>query len=538
MAASPLLDGTRLLAWARHAADELDRRRVEINALNVFPVPDADTGSNMAHTMAAAVEEAEALGPGAGAEEVAEALAVGAVRGARGNSGVVLSQVMRGVAQSIAEDATEGVMVAEALGSAVGFVDRAIADPVEGTVVTVLRAAAAEAREVVEEADDPAALSLTDVAVPATDAALVALARTPSQLPALREAGVVDAGGAGLVVLLETLVGETAPAAPGLAGEQAGEAAPGPAREAAPKDVDTHGLGGDVALEVLFSFEGDLDALETALAPLGDSLIVARLNETTGRVHIHSHEAGRVVEAAYAAGAVSELRLEALPPATAAPAPATAAPRRLIIAVTPPGSLTTLYAESGAVTVAPGPEVISDMLAAIKHSQSDEIIVLPNGLLSSDNLAAVEKATRAMEQTITLLPTVRLVSGIAALSVYDETQPLATAAFTMSEAAGEMRTAVAVRAEKGALTQGGAVGKGDVVVTARGETLLIADRPADAVERACRRLLEHGGEQVTILFDSAELSAAELEELASALRVEVMVYPADGLEACAEIGVE
>lgn len=526
MAASPLLDGTRLLAWARHAADELDRRRVEINSLNVFPVPDADTGSNMAHTMAAAVEEAEALGPGAGAEEVAEALAVGAVRGARGNSGVVLSQVMRGVAQSIAEDASEGVMVAEALGSAVGYVDRAIADPVEGTVVTVLRAAAAEAREVVEEADDPAALSLTDVAVPATDAARVALARTPSQLPALREAGVVDAGGAGLVVLLETLVGETAPAAPG------------PAREAAPKDVDTHGLGGDVALEVLFSFEGDLDALETALAPLGDSLMVARLNETAGRVHIHSHEAGRVVEAAYAAGAVSELRLEALPPATAAPAPATAAPRRLIIAVTPPGSLTTLYAESGAVTVAPGPEVISDMLAAIKHSQSDEIIVLPNGLLSSDNLAAVEKATRAMEQTITLLPTVRLVSGIAALSVYDETQPLATAAFTMSEAAGEMRTAVAVRAEKGALTQGGAVGKGDVVVTARGETLLIADRPADAVERACRRLLEHGGEQVTILFDSAELSAAELEELASALRVEVMVYPADGLEACAEIGVE
>ena len=144
MAASPLLDGTRLLAWARHAADELDRRRVEINSLNVFPVPDADTGSNMAHTMAAAVEEAEALGPGAGAEEVAEALAVGAVRGARGNSGVVLSQVMRGVAQSIAEDASEGVMVAEALGSAVGFVDRAIADPVEGTVVTVLRAAAAE----------------------------------------------------------------------------------------------------------------------------------------------------------------------------------------------------------------------------------------------------------------------------------------------------------------------------------------------------------------------------------------------------------
>ena len=132
----------------------------------------------------------------------------------------------------------------------------------------------------------------------------------------------------------------------------------------------------------------------------------------------------------------------------------------------------------------------------------------------------------------------RLVSGIAALSVHDPAQPLATAAFTMSEAAGEMRTALAFRAEKGALTVGGAVAKGDVVVTSRGEHLLIADEPMEAVERACRRLLEHGGEQVSVLFDPSELRADALEELAGKLGVDVMVYPADGLQACAEIGVE
>ncbi|WP_311389328.1 DAK2 domain-containing protein [Corynebacterium haemomassiliense] len=510
MSASPLSNGARLFAWARRALSELERKRAEINELNVFPVPDGDTGSNMAHTMAAAVEAASELPEGAGLTEVAEALAVGAVRGARGNSGVVLSQILRGFAQAADNGATEGEMLAVALTNAVGFVDRAIAEPVEGTIITVLRAAADAARP-------NAHLPLVDVASAATAAAQDALRLTQTQLPALREAGVVDAGGAGLVTVLGTLTVER---------EGEGE----------PEDVDrqtsqTHGTQGE--LEVMFSFRGDLDALKGELAGLGDSLIVAPLNDAEATVHIHSRDAGKVIETAFAAGEVTDLRLEVL-----ASAVAVVTPERLIIAVTPPGSVTSLYAASGAATVVPGPNVAADMLDAITRSGSNEVIVLPNGQLSSSELAAVENAARAVEQSITILPTVRLVSGIAALSVHDPAQPLATAAFTMSEAAGEMRTALAFRAEKGALTLGGAVAKGDVVVTSRGEHLLIADEPMDAVERACRRLLEHGGEQVSILFDPSELRADALEELAGKLGVDVMVYPADGLQACAEIGVE
>ena len=510
MSASPLSDGARLLAWARRASGELERKRAEINELNVFPVPDGDTGSNMAHTMAAAVEAAAELPDGAGLTEVAEALAVGAVRGARGNSGVVLSQILRGFAQAASYGATEGEMLAVALTNAVGFVDRAIAEPVEGTIITVLRAAADAARP-------NAHLPLVDVAAAATAGAQDALRLTQTQLPALHEAGVVDAGGAGLVAVLGTLTVE---------GEGKGS----------PEDVDrqmseTHGTQGE--LEVMFSFRGDLDALKDELAGLGDSLIVAPLNDSEATVHIHSRNAGKVIETAFSAGEVSDLRLEVL--TSAVPA---GAPERLIIAVTPPGSVTSLYAASGAVTVVPGPNVAADMLDAITRSGSNEVIVLPNGQLSNSELAAVENAARAVEQSITILPTVRLVSGIAALSVHDPAQPLATAAFTMSEAAGEMRTALAFRAEKGALTVGGAVAKGDVVVTSRGEHLLIADEPMEAVERACRRLLEHGGEQVSVLFDPSELRADALEELAGKLGVDVMVYPADGLQACAEIGVE
>ena len=510
MSASPLSNGARLLAWARRALSELERKRAEINELNVFPVPDGDTGSNMAHTMAAAVDAAAELPDSAGLTEVAEALAVGAVRGARGNSGVVLSQILRGFAQAASYGATEGEMLAVALTNAVGFVDRAIAEPVEGTIITVLRAAADAARP-------NAHLPLVDVASAATAAAQDALRLTQTQLPVLREAGVVDAGGAGLVAVLNTLTAEA---------DGAGE----------PEDVDkhmpeTHGTQGE--LEVMFSFRGDLEALKGELAGLGDSLIVAPLNEGEATVHIHSRDAGAVIEAAFALGEVADLRLEVLTSAVAA-----GAPERLIIAVTPPGSVTSLYAASGAVTVVPGPNVAADMLDAITRSGSNEVIVLPNGQLSNSELAEVENAARAVEQSITILPTVRLVSGIAALSVHDPAQPLATAAFAMSEAAGEMRTALAFRAEKGALTLGGAVARGDVVVTSRGEHMLIADEPMEAVERACRRLLEHGGEQVSILFDPNELRADALEELAGKLGVDVMVYPADGLQACAEIGVE
>lgn len=557
MVTPPGFDGSRLRSWAQRAATELDRRRVEINELNVFPVPDADTGSNMAHTMLAAVTATEDLPADASASQVAEALAQGAIRGARGNSGVVLSQVIRGLAQAMVDETAGGVVVADSLAAAVRFADRAIADPVEGTVITVLRAAAVAAEEAVAQ-DVSGAPQINAVAQAATDAARTALANTPSQLAALREAGVVDAGGTGLVILLEALVDEVAdpattnsphsaatraPSTPAHdaqagAGPGAGGALP-PAADVLLGMHDDGGEGGvekhgaPAHLEVMFYFAGDLDTLETQLSALGDSLIIARATDTEATVHIHSTRAGAVIEAAFAAGAVSDLRLEVLPAE-----PVTDTPGRTIIAVTPPGSLTELYTQAGATTVAPGEDVVAGILAAIRRSGAQEVILLPNGLLDSRNLAAVEKATRAFEQSITLLPTVRLVSGIAALTVHDAAQPLATAAFTMSEAAGEMRTAVAYRASKAGLIQGGPVGKGDIIVTAHRETVLIAETPEEALIGACTRLLAHGGEQVTVLYDPLVITAEHLASLDDALSVDVVVYPADGLGAVAEIGVE
>lgn len=279
-------DGPRLHSWASRAVAELSAQRDAINALNVFPVPDSDTGSNMTHTMQAALAEVETL-PAARRGDIAEvtkALAVGSVRGARGNSGVVLSQVLRGLSEAAVHERVDASVLTRTLEIAVTLVNRAIADPVEGTVVTVLRAAAVAARQAVDEGAD-----LRSTAAAAVDAARVALAQTPSQLEVLREAGVVDAGGAGLVILLETLSAEI-------------EGAPSKEAFVAWSDsVDgefpvSHGSPGE--LEVMFYFQGDLDALAAAIGPLGDSLLIARAEEEAGTVHFHTPDAGAVIEAA------------------------------------------------------------------------------------------------------------------------------------------------------------------------------------------------------------------------------------------------
>jgi len=483
------LDGHRLHDWARRAVGELSARRAEINSLNVFPVPDADTGSNMTHTMEAALAEVDKLTDTADVSRVAQALATGSVRGARGNSGLVLSQVLRAIAGHTTEAAIDGHAIADALATAVQLVDRAIADPVEGTIITVLRASAVAAGTAAQAEGD-----LHGVVTAAVVAARTALAKTPSQLEVLREAGVVDAGGTGFVVLMEALLAEIH-----------GETTPSPVI------AESHGRPAE--LEVMFFFVGDLDALQAELHPLGDSLVIARADETSGSVHIHSRDAGTVIETAYAAGTVSDLHLEVLPDA-----PTVDAPRRIVIAVTPAGTIADLYGQSGAVVVTPGADsrdLVSEILSRVRSSSAQELILLPNGLLDHRQLVAVERATHAFEQAITIVPTRRLVSGLAALSVHNPEAPLSVAAYNMSDAAAAMRT--------------GIVRDSDVAGTGTTGSSL-----EDATEAACRPLVGDGAEQVILLTEEE----IDVDTLSAALDLDVMVFPAGGMGHLVEIGVE
>lgn len=382
------LDSTGLYGWATRAVGELNQRRAEINALNVFPVPDSDTGSNMAHTMEAALAEADKGG------DVAAALALGSVRGARGNSGMVLSQVLRAVADSTSDSLVDAPIFAQAMDLAVELVDRAIAEPVEGTVISVLRAAAAASRDAVDT-EQP----LHPTVAATVTAARRALRDTPSQLAVLREAGVVDAGGAGLVILLECLLAEIE------------------GTDVANVDMHVPDEQGP-ELEIMFFYHGDLEGLEEELRPMGNSLVIARASDDSGSVHIHSRVAGPVIEKAYALGDVSQLRLEVLPEYVAEIQ--SEQPVRRVVVVVPEGGMSELFSSVGATVLRPG--------TSLDDPSADDIVIT-NGLDIEAGAAQI-------------IDNASFISGLAALSVYEVGHPdTAAMVETMRDVERSMRVA-------------------------------------------------------------------------------------------------
>lgn len=410
------LDARGLRNWAHRAVGELSHRRAEINALNVFPVPDADTGSNMTHTMEAAVAEVDR-----GDGDVAAALAMGAVRGARGNSGMILSQVLRGVSEATVDSTIDGAIFAASLMHAVELVDRAIVKPVEGTVITVLRCAAIKAESIARQPES----SFHAVVSETISAARTALAETPSQLPELRAAGVVDAGGAGLVILLEALLAEI---------------------EGATSHVPEFMPEAATELEVVFFFEGNSAALKEKIASLGTSLVIAQAGEDSASIHIHSTRAGEVIETAYAEGLVSHLRLEALPRTLAQREGTDAGHTRTVYAVVPAGPAAELVRSAGVTVVEPGETI---------HAAGEDI-VLSSGL--------EERETAAHTVSIS-----SLAAGLAAISVYEpDNTDTVSVVESMREAAQSMRVAHPAEETEAAIAQ-----MGRELLAAGGEQVMV-----------------------------------------------------------------
>lgn len=558
------LDSTLLRRWACRAAKELIARRAEINELNVFPVPDSDTGSNMAYTMVAATHAASRLEGDTSAQEMAEALALGAVRGARGNSGVVLSQVLCGIADAARYGSIDGAAIARALRIGARLVLDTISSPVEGTVVTVLRAAALE----VEDGG-----RLIEVATNAAQAAHAALAQTPSQLAVLREAGVVDAGGRGLTVLLDALVAELYHAAG--KEERPLRIPPQQNTETPQSRVGTTSIDvTDGQLEVMWWTKGaDLSRLEKELSTIGSSLAVARASEDSATVHIHcfARHAGKVIENAYAFGKVSDVRVEILPniylkshkqefpvPYSSegeASGPDQRSAKRLVIALCPPGSVADLYASAGAVVVCPGSnepgeDTVTRIARLARHHSASEVIVVPNGMLTRRELASVEQTIHALAQTVSLVPATYLVSGIAALAVHDASQPLAVDTYAMTEAAVGMQictleSITTDRAKRAGSPFDSAPGPFRVRAGRR-TYILDSMHPGDALADVVHRSARRDGERMTVLYEaSIGLSKGDctrLQKIAEAAGYEMTTFAADDLLTVsgllAQVGVE
>ena len=497
------LDAPTLRGWAHTAVADLITHTDEINRLNVFPVADADTGTNMLFTMRSAWAHADAQSPAGDVAQVAGALARGALQGARGNSGVILSQILRGLADvTNAASVDRGGVLAEvdgalfgaALRHAVGLAATSMGEAVPGTIVSVLQAAAGAAEDAA--ADDA---DLAEVVVAAADAAAVSLDKTTGQLDVLAEAGVVDAGGRGLLVLLDamslTLTGHAT---------RRGEYVPSPPRgDAVPSTT-----AAAPQFEVMYLLSGcdaaGVETLRRSLDRLGESVAIAASAGAGGQysVHVHADDAGAAVEAAMAVGTPSRIQITSLTGAGGARPAGGWVSERAVLAIVDGAGAEELFVGEGAHVLRPDadePVRAKQLLHGLVMAGAAQIMVLPNGYVAAEELVAGCTAAIGWGIDVVPVPAASMVQGLAALAVHDAERQAVDDGYTMARAAASARHGSVRLATEEALTWAGMCKPGDGLGIASDEVLIVGESLTAAAAGLIDLFLVAGGELVTVL---------------------------------------
>ena len=523
MTDASVVDGERFKRLVYAGLVWLRQHQEEINALNVFPVPDGDTGTNMVLTMQAAWEEV------AGVDEnnvgkVAHRVAHGALMGARGNSGVILSQIWRGMARHL--DNKEWLTasdLAAALEEGVRTAYKGVIRPVEGTILTVAREAAEEASLAAGRTTD-----LSVVLERAVRRAWDALARTPDLLPVLAEAGVVDAGGQGLCVILEGMMRT-------LRGEVMGESAavattvmgPAFAAEAVPEeeygyDVQFLIVGQNLDVEAI---RRDIDAMGTSTLVVGDSEMV--------KVHVHVPDPGVPLSYAVRLGSLRDVVVEDMQAQyrefvrareQARPAPAMmvsgAPPREVgVVAVVSGDGLEKVFMSLGASAVVPGGQTMNpsteEILRVVESLPTPKVVILPN---NGNIILAARQAQELSQKEVVVVPTRSIPQGVAALLAFNHQAGLEENAETMERAAREVHTGEVTTATRDASLNGVQVRQGQIIGLQDDQLVVSGDTVDEVVEALLDRMGVADLEIVTLYYgagvrqEEAEALAARLQE--------------------------
>ncbi|MBU2662118.1 DAK2 domain-containing protein [Actinoplanes bogorensis] len=527
------LDAAAVRRWCGGGLTALRAHQREIDELNVYPVPDGDTGTNLVLTLTSAHEALESAEQTVEPGSALRRMARGALLGARGNSGVIVSQILRGMADSLTTSvAVRGGELARALRSATEAAYAAVAKPVEGTVLSVVAAAADAAGRL--KSDD-----LVAVARAAALAAAEALARTPQQLPALARAGVVDAGGRGLVVLLEALVEALTPVGadktaltPAAGADMKGADTTGADTTGAdPKDADPKEYGFEVQY-LLDAQAGAVDRLRRELAALGDSLVVVGTGDpgvATWNVHVHvpASGIGPAVEAGVVAGRPHRISVTPLEHSSHVPERRDPIGRGAVVVAAGDG-LTALFEAEGATVVGRNPST-GEMLAAVERSGARCVVLLPNDANThAVAVSAAREAESSGRRRVSVVPTRSPVQALAALAVRDPGRLFADDVIAMAEAAGACRYGEVCTAQRDSLTVAGPCREGDLLGLVDGEVHVIGADLADVSTRLLDRLLGGGGELVTLVLGADAAPGLEATLRAHAARtwpfVEVQCY--------------
>ncbi len=525
--------GQDLKSMFMAATGWLEKSAPDIDALNVFPVPDGDTGTNMLLTMRSSVEEASQI-KNQPVSVTAKALARGALMGARGNSGVILSQIWSGLAEGLADkDTFNGKELAEALEKASEKAYEGLSNPVEGTILTVIKDAAAAAQVHVAEGDDNL-ISTLEVAV---NTARESVANTPTLLPVLKDAGVVDAGGQGLYTILDGalryLNGES---------EQmqfrkpqiivSNVALPTRLPQMVAAEEVPYGYCTEFLLKVKEGEKLSPDKIRKRLNKKGESLIVVG-DEATVRVHIHTLEPGNVVNYATTLGTLHQVSMRNMDEQHQDFMEMQKDRGMVadigIVAVASGEGLGEVLQSLGVASIIPGGQTMNpstkDILKAVDAVPSDKVIILPN---NSNIILTAEQVQSVSDKTIRVVPTETIPQGIASLLAFDYEADLESNVQLMKKALGAVKSIEITRAVRSAQLDGLSIKKKQAIGFLDRALVAVGDSTIDVLDKTLARINLGESEVITIYYGaetdpaSAEKVGADLLEKYPQLQVEVV----------------
>ncbi len=517
------ISGQELREMFAAATGWLEKCAADIDALNVFPVPDGDTGTNMLLTMRSSLEEASSTTDSSGASEVAQAMARGALIGARGNSGVILSQIWNGLAQGIeGKEKIAGGDLVKGLLQASKVAYKGLSNPVEGTILTVMREAAEGAKAHADNSGDDV-VSIWEATV---DAARESVANTPTLLPVLKESGVVDAGGQGLYTIFEGalhhLKGEA---------EQLKLRKPWLVASSVPLAAKApHMVGAGAIPEVPYGYctnfviKGhglDPDKLREKLEKRGQSVIVIG-NNSAVRVHIHTLDPGEIMHYVVSQGTLHEINInnmdeqhreflemqkERMPAVDIA-----------IVAVVVGDGLSNVFTSLGTTAIVPGGQTMNpstkDLLQAVEAVPSEKVIILPNNKNIVLTAGQVQSLTK---KTVKVVPAKTIPQGVAALLAFDYEADLETNVQNMDEAISVVKSIEVTRAIRSTRLGGFDIKKKQAIGFLDGDLVAVSDKPEDVLGEVLARVNLGKAEVITIYY-GADTTPADTEQVVAGIR--------------------
>ncbi len=528
------IDATMFLQMMRAGARSLNNNVETVNALNVFPVPDGDTGTNMNLTITSGVQEMEKSATAETVGKLAEALSRGLLMGARGNSGVILSQLFRGFSKAVADkERINARQLADAFQRGVETAYKAVIKPVEGTILTVAREAADAGMKRSWGTEDPLVIMETVL-----NEAKRTLARTPDMLPVLKTTGVVDAGGQGLVFIYEgmfaALSGQVTAEATEVSALPDLDSLASMAHENFQAKIDPSEIEHGYCTEFIINLKTDRretkpfdeEVFRNEIGQFGDSLLVVS-DEELVKVHIHAEFPGDALNCAMAYGDLTRIKIDNMREQHAAaageapaakPAPKAAPDKKYgIVAVAAGPGIADIFRSLQVDVVIEGGQTMNpsteEIVKAIRRINAEHVIILPN---NKNIILTAEQAGEVVDTPVTVLPTRTIPQGLSALLAFDADAEPAANEERMREAYQAVQSGELTYAIRDSKLNGHEIKKGDYLGIREGKIELVGQEVTETAVELVTRMIGEGADVVTIIYGQ-DVTADQAEALQKAI---------------------